>query len=941
MRAHGKQGWIRACLGLGYALVLGCTARSGREAVGGARRAIGPATFTTPMDTIPNFAANHTIESVADGAWSSPSTWNLNRVPGPSDVVAVSHVVTYDSTTGVADVVGIADGAALRFRTDVDTKLQVGVLLVFPSGELEVGTPSAPVAPNVEAEIVIRNRSLDLTADPDQYGTGFIGLGTVTMAGAPRTPTFVRTAQAPRAGDTSFVLEQPVSGWQVGDELVIPDSHQVATESGLETRDTAVRLEVRTVQSISADGRTIGFLPALVFDHPGPAEGNDLRPHVANLSRNIEIHSEDPAGTRGHVLFTGRAAVNISYVEFEGLGRTTFNALDPVTNHIGRYWLHMHHLYGPLPTVDPQYQFRLVGNSIYEDGPTTPPAKWGITLHDSHYGLVQDNVIYNVAGAGIVTEDGSESYNVIDHNFVARVTSNGGRDTHDAAQGIATEGVGFWFRGTNNYVRNNVAANMGENNGDVEASYAFKYNLVYLGNVNVPNFRGADTSVAGQFTVSNGNGMPILEMTDNEGYGLIQGLTIWWLCTVDNTPIPDCGQTTIRNLTIWHASRYAYYGYPTNHMVFDGLRIYSDPALLSQQYEFKSRFWFADYFTKDFRVTNSAFYNTGGVDVAPFRAGSIQYDNSFFKTLEGIVHNQGGSGAACLGCDVPDPDVLLLNNRYVAPAGFPLRSIELGATESNAPPDPNNVNRLFACNHNGVSGDNFQGFYVNSPCTTTRDDVTGGYVCVTPEVVTVCGGAPPPDTTPPTVTVTAPAGGATVSGSVNVTASASDNVGVVGVQFQLDGANLGAEDTTSPYAVSWDTSTAPSGSHVLVAVARDAAGNRTTSAAITVTVSNAPPPPVNQAPVVSAGPDQVIFRPATTTTLTGTATDDGLPASPGRLSYQWTQVAGSAGATIQSPTALSTSVILPSRGSYTFQLTVSDGALQASDTVIISVRRHR
>ena len=96
---------------------------------------------------------------------------------------------------------------------------------------------------------------------------------------------------------------------------------------------------------------------------------------------------------------------------------------------------------------------------------------------------------------------------------------------------------------------------------------------------------------------------------------------------------------------------------------------------------------------------------------------------------------------------------------------------------------------------------------------------------------------PPPDTTPPTVSLTAPANGATVSGTINVTATASDNVGVVGVQFLLDGNNLGAEDTTSPYSVSWNTSTATNGAHVLTARARDAANNSTTSAARNVTVA--------------------------------------------------------------------------------------------------------
>ena len=112
-------------------------------------------------------------------------------------------------------------------------------------------------------------------------------------------------------------------------------------------------------------------------------------------------------------------------------------------------------------------------------------------------------------------------------------------------------------------------------------------------------------------------------------------------------------------------------------------------------------------------------------------------------------------------------------------------------------------------------------------------------------IVNVTVTAPPADTTPPTVSVTAPAAGATVSATINVTASASDNVGVAGVQFKLDGANLGAEDTSSPYSVSWNTTTASNGAHTLTAVARDTAGNSTSSAGVGVTVDNsAPPPPV-------------------------------------------------------------------------------------------------
>src|SRR3989449_39610 len=100
------------------------------------------------------------------------------------------------------------------------------------------------------------------------------------------------------------------------------------------------------------------------------------------------------------------------------------------------------------------------------------------------------------------------------------------------------------------------------------------------------------------------------------------------------------------------------------------------------------------------------------------------------------------------------------------------------------------------------------------------------------------------------VTVTSPASGSTVSGTVTVSASVTivGLLTVAGVQFKLDGANLGGEDTSSPYSVSWNTTSSSNGSHTITAVARDAAGNRSPSAPVTVTVDNvAPTVTINQA----------------------------------------------------------------------------------------------
>jgi hypothetical protein len=116
------------------------------------------------------------------------------------------------------------------------------------------------------------------------------------------------------------------------------------------------------------------------------------------------------------------------------------------------------------------------------------------------------------------------------------------------------------------------------------------------------------------------------------------------------------------------------------------------------------------------------------------------------------------------------------------------------------------------------------------------------------------------DTTAPSVTMTAPAGGSTVTGTVTVSATASDNVGVTGVQFKLDGANLGAPDTAAPYTIAWNSASVTPGTHTLTAAATDAAGNTTTSAPVTVTVSQGGG---------GSGPQNVVWTSGTNVAISG------------------------------------------------------------------------
>jgi len=96
-------------------------------------------------------------------------------------------------------------------------------------------------------------------------------------------------------------------------------------------------------------------------------------------------------------------------------------------------------------------------------------------------------------------------------------------------------------------------------------------------------------------------------------------------------------------------------------------------------------------------------------------------------------------------------------------------------------------------------------------------------------------------------------------------------------------------------------------------------------------------PAVNKAPVVAAGPDGTASLPDATVLLSGALADDGLPTPPGALTSQWSPVGGPAAVDVATPNALETLVTFSVPGVYTLRLSASDGELEASDDVTITV----
>lgn len=154
---------------------------------------------------------------------------------------------------------------------------------------------------------------------------------------------------------------------------------------------------------------------------------------------------------------------------------------------------------------------------------------------------------------------------------------------------------------------------------------------------------------------------------------------------------------------------------------------------------------------------------------------------------------------------------------------------------------PNYTNHCYRVRIDGGSWSTCRDFQIRSglyPTNTTHVSLYVEYS--TPDTAwwdTVGVKTGEDDTTAPLIAITFPSNSATVSTTTNISASSTDAVGVSGVQFKLDGANLGGEDTSFPYGISWNTASSSNGSHTIDAVSRDSAGNRATST-ISVTVAN-------------------------------------------------------------------------------------------------------
>lgn len=404
-----------------------------------------PTEFELAHDTVPNFAYNPDRYSVASGDWSSGSTWSGGVVPqaGERVVINTAHAVTYDvDLAGHVELEAVTAFGDLVTDPAVDAYMKVGTLQVAPGGGLDVQPQSDKTHTFVWSDVAI-----DDADDPGQYQKGLVVLGGLYVRGAPKTRK-VQVTGAPGVGTTSVTLATSPSGWAAGDTLMFPPCGVVT--NGVGSFDVP-KPETPVVDSVAGTALVVGS--ALTQEHrPGyDADGTTvqdvMRPWIANTTCNVVFRSESASTyLRGHGFFSGAAEIDVEHAMFKDMGRTLPDEVRPPTDPIGRYSVHFHHLDDSVTVAGGAYRARMVG-CVVEGG-----LRWGVAVHGCHWGLFQNNVVWDVNQWAFTTERGDETGWLVDNNFFAY--SNW--VDPEFSEGLFNRAVNVWLESTRFTFTNNV-----------------------------------------------------------------------------------------------------------------------------------------------------------------------------------------------------------------------------------------------------------------------------------------------------------------------------------------------------------------------------------------------------------------------------------------------------------------------------------------------------
>jgi hypothetical protein len=434
-----------------------------------------------------------TIRSAKSGPWEAADTWVDGKTPTPGDTVLIrpGHRVVYASKSDQA-FRSIHVSGVLAFDPDKDTLLAVGLLKIQPGentaeegfdcdahiempkeGEakpaLEIGTLDQPIRKSA----IIRLTYFE-GMNKDSLPALICCGGRMDLHGTPMSRTWVKLGADATKGALVVTLSEPVTGWKVGDRLLVTGTKDPDEQRGVHYTEEA------TITGIVDNKLTLD--QALKFNHLGTGE---YRGEVANLSRNVIVESADVAN-RGHTMYHRHSAGSISYAEFRHLGKEGV---------LGRYAIHFHLIGNTMRGSS------VIGVSVWDSG-----NRW-VTVHGTNYLVVRDCVGYQSKGHGFFLEDGTEVYNVFDRNLAIQ-SKRAKALPKQALPFDHNEGAGFWWANSLNTFTRNVSCENGLYGYRFEATRTSSFNLTLP--IMQPDGMRKPTDI---------RTLPFVRFEDNEAHG--------------------------------------------------------------------------------------------------------------------------------------------------------------------------------------------------------------------------------------------------------------------------------------------------------------------------------------------------------------------------------------------------------------------------------------
>ena len=388
--------------------------------------------------------------------WSDPTTWGGHK-PAAGDTVVIPagrHIILDEDPPPLAGLT--IDGTLELGRAD--HTLEAGWILVH--GTLRVGT---------EPEPFVHRATFRLTgSDPEEsvMGMGTRGIlvmgGALELHGAPPAVVWTRLSAHAVAGTTTLSLDEEVD-WQPGDAIAVAptDYYSVAqterrtiasaTDGSVALASPLGAFRWGLLQYVTGEGLSLSPDGAPTQPRPGTPTVLDQRAEVANLSRNIVIEAPDDTlwrdeGFGVHVMVMGAGAIaRVHGVTIRRAGQR---------GRLGRYPFHWHRLSYDATRWIGDTAGQYLSASVIDGS-----ANRGIVIHATNGLLVADNVVHDVRGHGVFTEDAVERRNTIRGNLVLRVRNpaqSAALKQHEVFENGGASG--FWLANPDNVVTDNTAA---------------------------------------------------------------------------------------------------------------------------------------------------------------------------------------------------------------------------------------------------------------------------------------------------------------------------------------------------------------------------------------------------------------------------------------------------------------------------------------------------